>query len=40
MNMAKQLFSKQGYAPNSVDWDRAIDVAVELDKQKNLGCLE
>ena len=40
MNTAKQLFAKQGYDPGSVDWDRAISVAVELDKQKNLGCLE
>jgi ribosomal protein S30 len=40
MNTAKELFSKQGYDPSSVDWDRAIKVAVELDKQKNLGCLK
>jgi hypothetical protein len=40
MNTAKELFTKQGYNPGSVDWDRAINVAVELDKRKNLGCLE
>lgn len=40
MNTAKELYAKQGYNPGSVDWDRAINVAVELDKQKNLGCLE
>jgi hypothetical protein len=40
MNTAKELFSRQGYDPSSVNWDRAIEVAVQLDKEKNLGCLQ
>lgn len=40
MNTAKELFSRQGYDPSSVNWSRAIEVAVQLDKEKDLGCLQ
>lgn len=40
MDMAKEIFSRRGYDPESVDWNRAIRVAVELDRKEGLGCLE
>jgi hypothetical protein len=40
MGTAKLLYAQKGNDPGSVDWSRAIDVAVKLDKQEGLGCLE
>ena len=40
MDSAKGIFRKQGFDPESVDWSRAIEVAKNLDKEKNLGCIK
>jgi hypothetical protein len=40
MDSAKGIFQKQGFDPESVDWSRAIEVAKQLDKEKNLGCIK
>ena len=39
MDAAKQIYAKQGFDPNNVDWARAVEVARELDKQQGLGCI-
>lgn len=40
MNAAKEILSRQGHDPSTVDWERAIKVAVQLDQEEKLGCLE
>ena len=39
MDTAKQIYEKQGFDPNTVDWARAIEIARKLDKQQALGCI-
>jgi hypothetical protein len=39
MDYAKQIYEKQGFDPNIVDWARAIEIARTIDKQQGLDCI-
>ena len=39
MDTAKQIYAKQGFDPNTVDWARAIEIARTIDKQQGLDCI-
>ena len=39
MDYAKQVYAKQGFDPNTVDWARAIEIARTIDKQQGLDCI-
>jgi len=39
MDTAKEIHAKQGFDPNTVDWEMAIEIARELDKRQGLGCI-
>ena len=39
MDYAKQVYAKQGFDPNTVDWARAIEIARKIDKQQGLDCI-
>lgn len=40
MDYAKQVYAKQGFDPNTVDWGRAIEIARTIDEQQGLDCID
>ena len=39
MNFAGEQYRSKYGSDRNINWDKAISIAKELDRQKNLGCI-